>query len=61
MNFISIRYTGKPARILRGFRSLYLAFPINCIILGWVTVGRAKILTILTGAGQWEVIVIMYG
>jgi len=60
VEFISIRYTGKPARILRGFRALYLAFPINCIILGWVTVGMAKILTVLTGAGQWEVIVIMY-
>ncbi len=60
VEFISIRYTGKPARILRGFRSLYLAFPINCIILGWVTVGMAKILTVLTGAGQWEVIVVMY-
>jgi len=60
VEFISIRYTGKPARILRGFRSLYLAFPINCIILGWVTVGMSKILTILTGAGQWEVIIIMY-
>lgn len=60
VEFIAIRYTGKPAKILRGFRSLYLAFPINCIILGWVTVGMAKILTVLTGAGQWEVIVIMY-
>jgi Na+/proline symporter len=60
VEFISIRYSGKAARVLRGFRSLYLAFPINCIILGWVTVGMAKILTVLTGAGQWEVIVIMY-
>lgn len=60
VEFISIRYSGRPARILRGFRSLYLAFPINCIILGWVTVGMAKILTVLTGAGQWEAIVIMY-
>lgn len=60
VEFISIRYSGKPARILRGFRALYLAFPINCIILGWVTVGMAKILTILTGAEQWTVILIMY-
>ncbi|REL39058.1 hypothetical protein DYD21_03625 [Rhodohalobacter sp. SW132] len=60
VEFISIRYSGKPARILRGFRSLYLAFPINCIILGWVTVGMAKILTVLTGAGQWEIILGMY-
>ena len=60
VEFIDIRYTGKPARILRGFRSLYLAFPINCIILGWVTVGMAKILTVITGAGEWEVIIILY-
>lgn len=60
VEFISIRYTGKPARILRGFRALYLAFPINCIILGWVTVGMAKILMILTGAEQWAIITILY-
>ncbi|MFU8812198.1 MAG: sodium:solute symporter family protein [Balneolaceae bacterium] len=53
VEFISIRYSGKPARLLRGFRALYLAFPINCIILGWVTVGMAKILTVLLGAGNW--------
>jgi solute:Na+ symporter, SSS family len=60
VEFISIRYSGKPARILRGFRALYLAFPINCIILGWVTVGMAKVLTILTGAEQWTVILLLY-
>ncbi|MEX1062819.1 MAG: sodium:solute symporter family protein [Balneolaceae bacterium] len=60
VEFISLRYSGKPARILRGFRSLYLAFPINCIILGWVTVGMAKILTVITGAGQWEIIILLY-
>jgi solute:Na+ symporter, SSS family len=60
VEFISIRYSGKPARILRGFRSLYLAFPINCIILGWVTVGMAKILTVITGAEQWAIILILY-
>lgn len=60
VEFISIRYAGKPSRILRGFRALYLAFPINCIILGWVTVGMAKILTILTGAEQWAVILVIY-
>ena len=73
VEFISIRYAGKPARILRGFRSLYLAFPINCIILGWVTVGMAKILTVLLGAqnlfieigsvslaAEWVIILVMY-
>ena len=60
VEFIDIRYSGKPARFLRGFRALYLAFPINCIILGWVTVGMAKILTVLLGAPMWSLIIGIY-
>ena len=60
VEFVELRYGGKPASILRGFRALYLAFPINCIILGWVTVGMAKVLTIVTGAEQWMVITGLY-
>ena len=44
--FITLRYSGKPARFLRGFRALYLALPINCIILGWVTLGMTKLLSL---------------
>src|ERR1700730_10942335 len=36
IEFAEIRYSGNPAAFLRGFRALYLAIPINCIILGWV-------------------------
>ncbi|HKK24298.1 MAG TPA: sodium:solute symporter family protein [Gracilimonas sp.] len=60
VEFIELRYGGKPASFLRGFRALYFAFPFNCIIMGWVTVGMAKILTVVTGADQWIVIVILY-
>jgi len=60
VEFIELRYGGRPAEILRGFRALYLALPINCIILGWVTVGMAKLLTIVTGAEMWLVIVVLY-
>lgn len=41
-----VRYGGHPAALLRGFRALYLALPINLIILGWVTRAMIKILTI---------------
>ena len=44
-----VRYGGKPAALLRGFRALYLAIPINLIILGWVTRAMIKILTISLG------------
>src|SRR6478736_521603 len=36
IEFAELRYSGKPAAFLRGFRALYLGLPINCIILGWV-------------------------
>ncbi len=44
-----VRYSGTPAAFLRGFRALYLALPINLIILGWVTRAMIKILTIALG------------
>ena len=44
-----VRYGGGAAAFLRGFRALYLAIPINLIILGWVTRAMIKILTISLG------------
>lgn len=61
VEFIEKRYSGKPAAWLRGFRAIYLAFPINCIILGWVTVGMAKILSVITPLNEWSLILILYG
>jgi SSS family solute:Na+ symporter len=49
VEFAEIRYSGKPAASLRVFRALYLAIPINLIILGWVTRAMIKILTISLG------------
>src|SRR5437870_5585665 len=50
-----VRYGGPPAAFLRGFRSLYLAIPINLIILGWVTRAMIKILTISLGLREVHV------
>ncbi len=44
VEFAELRYSGKPAAFLRGFRALYLGIPINCIILGWVNLAMIKIL-----------------
>src|SRR4029079_8908646 len=49
VEFAEVRYSGKPAAALRGFRALYLAIPINLIVLGWVTKAMIKILTISLG------------
>lgn len=45
VEFSEIRYSGKPAAFLRGFRALYLGVLMNCIILGWVTKGMIVVIT----------------
>src|SRR2546426_3905109 len=49
VEFAELRYTGKPAAFLRGFRALYLGIPINCIIIGWVNLAMLKILEVTLG------------
>ena len=49
VEFIEIRYGGKPASALRAFRAAYLAIPVNCIIIGWVNLAMAKILGMTIG------------
>ncbi len=58
VEFTEIRYGGKPAAILRGFRALYLALPINSIIMGWVTLAMAKIVGTATGLDKWTAVLI---
>ena len=44
VEFVELRYAGKGAAFLRGFRSLYLGIFINCVIMGWVNLAMAAIL-----------------
>ncbi len=60
VEFAEVRYSGRPAAILRGFRALYLAIPINLIILGWVTRAMIKILTISLGVSPWVAVGICF-
>ncbi len=61
VEFAEIRYSGKPAAALRGFRALYLAIPMNLIILGWVTRAMIKILTISLGVNPYIAVAICFG
>jgi SSS family solute:Na+ symporter len=47
--FVELRYSGRAAAWLRGFRALYLGLPVNCIIIGWVNLAMAKVLSITLG------------
>jgi Na+/proline symporter len=54
---IELRYGGGPAKFLRGFRALYLAIPINCIIMGWVISAMVTVLKVTLGVGTTQVLV----
>src|SRR5215207_405820 len=61
IEFAELRYSGKPAAFLRGFRALYLGLPINCIVLGWVNLAMVKILMLVLGVGKTEALLIVLG
>jgi len=49
VEFAEVRYAGKPAAFLRGFRALYLGLLVNCVILGWVTKAMTTIAAVVLG------------
>jgi len=61
VEFAEIRYAGRPAAFLRGFRALYLGLPINLIIMGWVNLAMVKILAMIFGVTKVEALVIVFG
>ena len=61
IEFAEIRYAGKPAAFLRGFRSLYLGVIVNCIILGWVNLAMVKILGLIFGIDKDHALLIVLG
>jgi len=52
VQFAELRYSGKPAAFLRGFRSIYLGLLMNCLILGWVTKAMVSILVVTLGISE---------
>jgi len=61
MEFAEIRYAGKPAAFLRGFRAAYLALPVNTIIMGWVNLAMVKILMLTLGITHRNAIFLTLG
>src|SRR5678815_427423 len=60
VEFAEIRYSGRPAAFLRGFRALYLGIAINLLIMGWVTRAMIKILTISLGISPFVAVGICF-
>ncbi len=54
LEFYEIRYSGKAAGFVRGFRSVYLGFFFNCIIMATVNLAACKIAAIMFGLDRWQ-------
>ncbi len=61
VQFAELRYGGRPAAVLRGFRALYLALPINLIIMGWVTRAMVTILGVTLDVNPWSAAILLFG
>ena len=47
VELVALRYSGRPARVLRGFRSVWEGVVLNAIVMGWVILAMVKILDVL--------------
>jgi Na+/proline symporter len=56
IGFYELRYSGKPAAFLRGFRALYLGVFFNVMIMATVTLAAIKIAGVLLGADEYTTV-----
>jgi Na+/proline symporter len=58
LQFYELRYAGKPAAVVRGFRAVYLGFFFNLMIMSTVTLAAVKIANVMLGWGRLETIAV---
>ena len=58
LEFYELRYSGKAASVVRGFRAVYLGLFFNCFIMAMVTLAACKIANILFGLPPWQTILV---
>ncbi len=56
LEFYELRYSGRSAAVVRGFRALYLGLFFNVMIMAAVTLAAVKIGNVLLGWGRWQTI-----
>jgi SSS family solute:Na+ symporter len=54
LEFYELRYSGKAAGAVRGFRAVYLGLLFNCIIMATVNLAACKIASVLFGLSRWQ-------
>ena len=58
LEFYELRYSGKAASFVRGFRSVYLGLFFNCFIMATVLLAACKIAAILFGLSRWQTLLL---
>ena len=58
IEFYELRYGGKPAAVLRGFRALYLGLVFNVLVMGTVSLAAIKLGGILLGWPGWMTLLV---
>jgi len=59
LEFYELRYSGKAASFVRGFRSVYLGLFFNCMIMATVNLAACKIAGILFGLPRWQTLLLV--
>jgi SSS family solute:Na+ symporter len=57
LEFYELRYSGRAASVVRGFRSVYLGLFFNCFIMATVNLAACKIAGILFGLPRWQTLI----
>lgn len=59
---IELRYSGKPAALLRGFKAIYFGIIYNFIVMGWVINAIASVIGVMVGIDQsWQQSLLVWG
>ena len=58
LEFYELRYSGRPASFVRGFRAVYLGLFFNCVIMGSVTLAATKIANVMLGWNFWTTVAV---
>jgi len=58
ISFYELRYSGKPAAFLRGFRALYLGVIYNLVVMATVLLGAVKIGVVLFGVPASTILIV---
>ncbi|MHC4709057.1 MAG: sodium:solute symporter family protein [Planctomycetota bacterium] len=59
--FVELRYSGRPATVLRGFSAIFNGVLRNAVVMGWVMLAMVKFTRVLLGWPPWLALVVCTG